>query len=155
MEPMDAAQPIDFQPLCDCGALGGHSSGQDCGCRAALAAEVSGSRAACLEAVGILRARYSVTLRSQWQDPQTAEWVFRLGLSAGEPSRAVGPVPPLLSPDASVLAVLDDQPGQEVHREIVFILTGLEDGILSHVLDFLVGNGTIERVRPDVYRKSR
>ncbi len=151
---MDSTEPLDLQPPCNCGALGDHPAVLDCMYRSSLTAEFSGRRAACLEIIGVLRNSYSVTIQNEWQDPQSKEWVFHLDLYASELSRSLKDQPPTLTPEARIRAVMDDHLDLEVEKNIIGLLTGLEDGILSYVLGFLVANGTIEHVRPDVYRKN-
>ncbi|MFE0778773.1 hypothetical protein [Streptomyces sp. NPDC058861] len=155
MEPMDSTEPIDLQPPCNCGALGDHPSTPDCVHQSVVTAEVSGTRSACLEAVGVLRTSYAVDIKTQWQDPQNGQWVFHLAL-AGEVSRVIrhqSPVPPVPSPDAAVLVCMESARGLEITKEEIYVVTGLEDAVLSHSLNFLVENGAIECVRPGVYRK--
>ena len=58
------------------------------------------------------------------------------------------------SADAAVLCVLDDAVGLEVTKDDIRTLTGLNEKTLSNTLTALVKTGTIDRIKPGVYRKN-
>jgi hypothetical protein len=145
---------IDFQAPCKCGALGDHQSTVECLPMSSVTAEISGPRADCLEAVGNLRAVYFVNITHEWQDPQTSQWVFHLELHTSDITKADKNLPPALTPSDTILAVLHDALGLEVDRVMLYAATGLDDDALDYILGFMVKNGTIECVRPGIYRKN-
>lgn len=154
---MDAMDPTDFQAPCNCGALGDHPRNSNCGHIPVVEIEVTGSRSACLEAVGFLRTGYYVDIRHEWQDPENGQWVFKIG--AVRSHWQLGPHPVFTAPagpaaDAAVLDCLNDAVGLEVPKAEILALTNLTDATLANVLTALVKAGAIEHVAPGVYRKN-
>ncbi|MGW6247930.1 hypothetical protein [Streptomyces roseolus] len=150
----------DFSAPCNCGALGDHASTADCVPFPVIHIEVTGSRPKCLEAIGVLRGTYEVSIETEWQDPGTGRWVFQL--NAARTLRKVllnmglgtltAPTP---DPDTAVLACLHDSLGLEVSKEEIRALTSLSEETLSTILTTLVTTGVIEHVGPGLYRKNQ
>ncbi|MGW4688523.1 hypothetical protein ACWEPM_27010 [Streptomyces sp. NPDC004244] len=148
----------DFPAPCNCGALGDHPRNPNCTHTSQVQIEVTGGRSACLEALGVLRAHYYVFPEHEWQDPQTEQWVFKLS-AARNYWRPLAPPPVLTAPvtptpEAAVLACLNDPVGVEITKDDIRVLTGLSEETLSNVLTALVNTGEIEHVTPGVYRKN-
>ncbi|MFE6270468.1 hypothetical protein ACFVQ9_17000 [Streptomyces goshikiensis] len=156
MEPTEGSG--DFEAPCNCGALGDHPRNPNCAHSPSIQIEVTGSRSACLEALGVLRAHYHVFPEHEWQDPQSQEWVLKLGAVRNywrplAPATVfTAPVEP--TPEAAVLACLDDALGVEMPEATILALTGLNDETLSATLIALVKVGKIDHVRPGFYRKN-
>ncbi|MGW6866506.1 hypothetical protein [Streptomyces sp. NPDC054901] len=148
----------DFPAPCNCGALGDHPRNPNCAHASQIQIEVTGGRSACLAALGVLRAHYYVFPEHEWQDPETEEWVFKIG-AARNYWRPIAP-PPVLSapvaptPEAAVLACLNDPPGLEISVDELRVLTGLSDEAITDVLTTLLSTGEIERINYGVYRKN-
>lgn len=154
---MDAMDSTDLQAPCNCGALGDHPRTSDCSHFPVVEIEVTGSRSACLEAVGFLRTGYYATINHEWQNPESGQWVFRIGAVRSYWQLEPHPVPMELTgpaADAAVLAYLDDAMGLEVPEAEIRAITNLDDATLASSLAALVEAGGIEHVRPGYYRKN-
>ncbi|MFD4866890.1 hypothetical protein OG906_42770 (plasmid) [Streptomyces sp. NBC_01426] len=155
---MDSTEgTTDFQAPCNCGALGDHQANPNCAHSPTIRIELTGGRSACLEALGVLRASYYLFPEHEWQDPDTQEWVFKLGAVRSHwrplpPPAPTAPVAP--TPKAAVLAYLNDAVGLEVGEDAIRVLTNLDQETLANTLTTLVKTGEIEHVRPGVYRKN-
>ncbi|MGW9374085.1 hypothetical protein ACWGVR_29230 [Streptomyces xanthophaeus] len=148
----------DFEAPCNCGALGDHAPNRNCSHQPVIQIEVTGGRSACLEALGVIRSHYYVFPEHEWQDPETEQWVFKIGAvrnywrPLAPPPVFTAPVTP--TPEAAVLACLNDPVGLEIGEEEIRVLTGLSEETLSNVLTALVNTGEIEHVTDGVYRKN-
>ncbi|MCX4784470.1 hypothetical protein [Streptomyces sp. NBC_01264] len=156
---MDSTEgTTDFQAPCNCGALGDHPRNPNCAHTSQVQIEVTGPRSACLEALGVLRASYHVFPEHEWQDPDTEQWVFKIGAARNywrplaPPPVFTAPVPP--TPQVAVLACLNNPVGLEIGEEEIRVLTGLSEETLAGVLTDLVNTGAIEHVTYGVYRKN-
>ncbi|MBT1183936.1 hypothetical protein HET69_07890 [Streptomyces sp. CJ_13] len=145
----------DFEAPCNCGALGDHPRNPNCAHSPAVQIEVTGGRSACLEALGVLRAHYYVVPEHEWQDPHSEQWVFKLGAVRNYWHPLAPPATPQApTPEAAVLACLNDPVGVEIGDEEIRVLTGLSEETVSNVLTALVSTGEIEHVTHGVYRKN-
>ncbi|MFG2716422.1 hypothetical protein ACGFX2_38765 [Streptomyces goshikiensis] len=156
MEPTEGSS--DFEAPCNCGALGDHPANRNCTHQPVIQIEVTGGRSACLEALGVLRAHYHVFPEHEWQDPNSEQWVFKLG-AVRNYWRPLAPppvltAPPAPTPEAAVLACLHDALGLEVDENAIGALTNLTDDTLATTLTALVKVGKVEHVRPGFYRKN-
>ncbi|MGW6877135.1 hypothetical protein ACWGHA_32920 [Streptomyces xanthophaeus] len=148
----------DFEAPCNCSALGDHAPNRNCSYQPVIQIEVTGGRSACLEALGVIRSHYYVFPEHEWQDPETEQWVFKIGAvrnywrPLAPPPVFTAPVTP--TPEAAVLACLNDPVGLEIGEEEIRVLTGLSEETLSNVLTALVNTGEIEHVTYGVYRKN-
>jgi hypothetical protein len=142
----------DLQPPCNCGALGDHPSNPNCVHLPLVEIEVTGGRSACLQALGFLRAGYLVDIKHEWQDPETEQWVFNVSAGKTYLRPYTAPAPP--TPEAAVVACLDDQIGLEMSKSDLRTLTGIDSGTLSNTLTTLAAAGEIECTQPGVYRKN-
>ncbi|MFI5945933.1 hypothetical protein ACIBCB_37565 [Streptomyces uncialis] len=141
----------DLQPPCDCGALGDHPAAMECFSLPVVEIEVSGGRLACLEAIGLLRSNYRVDIKHRWQDPETGKLVFKLTADLVYVKPYIAPPTP--TPEAAVLACLNDSIGVQISQYVIQALTGLDDQTLTDTLAALTAAGEIERVGPGEYRK--
>ncbi|MFJ8982630.1 hypothetical protein [Streptomyces sp. NPDC102282] len=147
----------DFRAPCNCGAFGDHPSNANCEHGSAVEIEVTGGRSACLQAIGSLRSTgYLVDIEHEWQDPETEQWVFKIGAS-NYVSRFAPPLqytpPPTPTPEAAVLEVLNASLGVEASEYEIEVLTNLSPEILANTLTALVEAGEIQCLNPGVYRK--
>ncbi|WP_098007865.1 hypothetical protein [Streptomyces sp. sk226] len=139
-----------LQAPCECGALGDHPSTLDCVHLPVVDIEVSGGRTACLQALGLLRTTYAVDIKHRWQDPGTGRWVFKVKASMVYLKPYTAPPPP--TPEAAVLACLDDQGGVEMTQDTLHALTGVDAQTLAATLGTLITAGQIECTGPGLYR---
>ncbi|MFB8016875.1 hypothetical protein ACFC5E_36195 [Streptomyces rochei] len=142
----------DLQPPCDCGALGDHPAVMECFNLPVVEIEVSGSRLACLEAIGLLRSNYRVDIKHRWQDPETGKLVFKLTADLVYVKPYIAPPTP--TPEAAVMACLNDSIGVTMRQHVLQALTNLDGQTLTDTLAALTAAGEIEHVAPDEYRKN-
>lgn len=142
----------DLQPPCDCGALGDHPANPNCAHNPTVEIEVAGDRTACLQAIGLLRASYLIKIKHRWQDPETEKWVVKISATKAQPKPDTAPPPS--TPEAAVMACLEEQAGLEVTQHLIYIATGIDDYTLTATLTALAAEGEIERIGPGVYRKN-
>ncbi|MFD6478956.1 hypothetical protein ACFWEH_36195 [Streptomyces anulatus] len=152
MDPTGTDSTDDLQAPCECGTLGDHPTTLDCIALPVVDIEVSGARTVCLQVIGLLRSNYRVDIKHRWKDPETGEWVFKAQADLVYVKPYIAPPTP--TPEAAVMACLEDQIGLEVTQHLIYVITGLDDQTLTATLTALAAAGEIERVGPGLYRKN-
>ncbi|MFJ9188469.1 hypothetical protein ACIRQO_36135 [Streptomyces anulatus] len=142
----------DLQAPCECGTLGAHPTTLDCIALPVVDIEVSGARTVCLQVIGLLRSNYRVDIKHRWKDPETGEWVFKVQADLVYVKPPIAHPTP--TPEAAVMACLNDSIGVKIRQYVIQALTNLDDQTLTDTLETLTAAGEIEHVAPDEYRKN-